>query len=77
VPVAALALDGLGDEAGDVVAVGGERARACASARSSASRTCPRCSASGNRIAGESIRGQSKVGNRAVFTGSVLVSESV
>jgi len=53
-------------------------ASACASARRSASATAATAASSyGKWIAGTSMRGQSNFGKRSVFTGSVLVSESV
>ena len=46
-------------------------------ARCSAAVTSARCSVSGKVMAGTSIRGHPNTGKRSVFTGSVLVSESV
>src|SRR5204863_70950 len=52
-------------------------ASAWRSARCSAASVSARCPASGNLTAGTSTRGQPNTGKRSVFTGSVLVSESV
>ena len=77
VVVAALALDRLGDEAGDVVRVRARtRARACASARSLGRLDLAEVSPAGSD-AGTSMRGQPNLGKRSVLTGSVLVSDRV
>jgi hypothetical protein len=77
VVVAALALDRLGDEAGDVVRVLAEGRLGLAHRVLLGEPTSSRCSLSGKVIAGTSIRGQPNTGKRSVFTGSVLVRESV
>ena len=77
VVVAALALDGLGDEAGDVVRVRRERGLGLRQRPLLGLGDGGRRSSIGKWIAGTSMRGQSNFGKRSVFTGSVLVSESV
>ena len=78
VVVAALALDRLGDERGDVVRVRGERALGLLQRAGLGGLDL----VAGGRRAGSgspgtSMRGQSNFGNRSVLFGSVLVSDSV
>ena len=73
VPVAAFALDGFGQEAGDVVRVCLERRAGLAQRLGfqRASISAPGCTN------GASMRGQSNFGKRATVTGLVLVSDRV
>ena len=79
VVVAALGLDGLDDDGGDVVRVVGE-GLAHLVERALLGRAPRRASTSGvtgKRSFGFSIRGQGNFGKKSVFVGSVLVSDSV